>query len=144
MLALTGSPAQAGAVAGIRGLVYVVWAISAGVLIDRWDRRPVMFVANLGRFAALPNVVAMEQFPAAAAQTGTADQIARLVGPPLGGFFYQTVGGFVTFALDTLSYVVNARSIFAIDTPLRAISGVAKQQERQAIRHEITTGIVWL
>lgn len=121
VLALTGSPAQAGRSRGIRGLVYVVWAIPAGVLIDRWDRRHVMVVANLGsgcamgsvalalyfdrlslaqlfiasavegsffvfanlgRFAALPNVVSKEQFPAAAAQTGTADQIARLVGPP--------------------------------------------------------------
>ncbi len=183
VLGLTGSPAQAGAVAGIRGLVYVVWAIPAGVLIDHWDRRRVMVVANLGsgcamgsialalyfdrlslaqlfiasavegsffvfanlgRFAALPNVVSKEQFPAAAAQTGTADQIARLVGPPLSGFLYQTVGGFVTFTLDTLSYVVNALSLFAIDVPLRAPAGSAQPQERRALRHEIAAGIGWL
>ena len=36
VLSLTGSPAQAGGVAAIRGLVYVFWAIPAGVVIDRW------------------------------------------------------------------------------------------------------------
>ena len=46
VLALTGSPAQAGFIAGIRGVVYVVWAIPAGVLIDRWDRRTVMVIAT--------------------------------------------------------------------------------------------------
>jgi predicted MFS family arabinose efflux permease len=56
VLALTGSPAQAGFIAGIRGVVYVVWAIPAGVLIDRWDRRTVMVVANLGSGFAMGSI----------------------------------------------------------------------------------------
>src|SRR5579863_1010361 len=56
VLALTGSPAQAGFIAGIRGVVYVVWAIPAGVLIDRWDRRTVMVIANLGSGVAMGSI----------------------------------------------------------------------------------------
>ncbi len=179
VLALTGSPAQAGAVAAIRGLVYVVWAIPAGVVIDRWDRRLVMAVANLGsglavtsiavalalhrltipqlllasavegscfvfanlgRFAALTRVVSREQFPAAAAQTGTAENIALLTGPPLGGFLYQTVGGAIAILLDALSYFYNAISIFLISVPLRAETN----GERKAVLHEVAEGIRWL
>ena len=47
VLALTGSPAQAGSIVAIRGVVYVVWAIPAGALIDRWDRKTVMMIANV-------------------------------------------------------------------------------------------------
>ncbi len=39
VLALTGSPARAGFVAAIRGAVYVVWAIPAGVAVDGiWNK----------------------------------------------------------------------------------------------------------
>lgn len=178
VLALTGSPAQAGTVAAIRGLVYVFWAIPAGVLIDRWDRRIVMFVANLGsgaamgsialalffhnlsvvqlylvsaiegsffvfanlgRLASFPKVVSKEQFPAAIAQSGTADSTALLIGPPLGGFLYQTVGGFLAFFVDSLSYFINAISIFFINIPL----GIETPVERKAIHHEIKEAAVW-
>ncbi len=179
VLALTGSPAQAGGVAAIRGLVYVFWAIPAGVIIDRWDRKIVMIAANLGsglamgsialalafdnlsiiqlyiasaiegsffvfanlgRFASFPKVVSKEQYPAAAAQSGTADHIALLVGPPLGGFLYQTAGGFIVFFLDSLSYLINSFSIFFLNTPLNPETPT----ERKAIRHEIKEAILWL
>jgi len=178
VLALTGSPAQAGGVAGIRGLVYVFWAIPAGIFIDRWDRKILMVVANLGsglavgsialglafhhlsviqlyiataiegsffvfanlgRFASFPKVVSKEQFPAAAAQSGTADQIALLVGPPLGGFLFQIAGGFIAFLVDSLSYFINACSIFFINIPL----GTETPAERKAIHHEIKEAILW-
>lgn len=115
VLALTGSPAQAGVAAAIKGVAYLVWALPAGVLVDRWNRKRVMFYSNLGsglamlvvalalashtfslpllylacalegscfvfanlaRFACFPQVVSREQFPAAAAQTATADNLA--------------------------------------------------------------------
>lgn len=56
VLSLTGSPAQAGGVAAIRGLVYVFWAIPAGVLIDRWERKLVMVLANLGSGLAMGSI----------------------------------------------------------------------------------------
>lgn len=56
VLTLTRSAAQAGIVAAIRGLVYVVWALPAGALLDRWDRRVVIVVANLGSGLAMGSI----------------------------------------------------------------------------------------
>jgi MFS family permease len=178
VLALTGSPAQAGGVAAMRGLVYVFWAIPAGIVIDRWDRKIVMIVANLGsglamgsialallfqnlsvlhlylasaiegsffvfanlgRSASFPKVVSKEQYPAASAQSGIAEHTALLVGPPLGGFLYQTAGGFIVFVVDALSYFVNALSLFFINVPLN----VEAPEKRKAVSQEIKEAIVW-
>ena len=158
VLALTGSTFQAGSIAAIRGAVYVVWAIPAGALIDRWNCKIVMVIANLGsglaigsmyvalllehvtipqlylvgviegsffvfaslaRFTAFPRVVTKEQFPAAVAQTSIADNVAVLIGPPLGGLLFQIVGAAFAFLADSLSYFVNALSIFFINVPLQ-------------------------
>lgn len=179
VLALTGSPAQAGAVAGVRGLVYVVWAIPAGVALDRFDRKALMVVANLGsclalasialalalgrltiphlliasavegscfvvanlgRFAAYPRVVKQEQLPAAAAQFGTADQLALIGGPPLGGFLYGIGGGAIALGLDACSYALNALAIRAIAAPLNPETPPA----RRSVRAEVGEALVWL
>jgi MFS family permease len=42
MLDLTGSPAQAGALAAVQALPYVMFDLVAGALADRWDRRRLM------------------------------------------------------------------------------------------------------
>jgi MFS family permease len=179
VLALTGSSVQAGGVAAIRGFVYIFWAIPAGVLIDRWNRKIVMILANLGsglamgsialalachtlsvtqlyvasaiegsffvfanlgRFAAFPRVVSKEQFPAAAAQSGTASNIALLVGPPCGGWLYQATGGALAFFVDALSYGINVFSLFFITTSLDPET----PPDRTAIHHEIKEAFVWL
>ncbi len=176
VLALTGSPGKAGFVAAIRGAAYVVWSIPAGVAVDRWDRRLVMVVANLGsglamgfialglarhnltvlelyiacaiegsffvfanlgRLASFIKVVPKEQL--AAAQSIPGNQMAILVGPPLGGFLYQTVGGFATFFADALSYCINAFSIFFVTAPLGSETSV----ERKAIHQEIKEAVSW-
>jgi len=56
VLALTHSPANAGAIAAVRGALYVLLAIPAGALIDRWDRRRVMVLANLGSGLAMGSI----------------------------------------------------------------------------------------
>jgi MFS family permease len=178
VLALTGSPAQAGALAGVRGVVYVVLALPAGVFVDRWDRKRMMVLANVGsgmamgsiflalllkhltlaqlyiagivegaffvfanlaRFAALPNVVTQEDFPAAIAQTNIAENVALLVGPALGGLLYQTVGAAMAFFTDALSYFVNACSIFFIHTPLQA----GKSSANDSLSKQIYEGFSW-
>nr|BBH87962.1 MFS transporter [Thermosporothrix sp. COM3] len=179
VLALTGSSAQAGGVAAIRGFVYVFWALPAGAFIDRWDRKTVMVLANLGsgvamgcitlalvfhslsviqlyilsaiegsffvfanlgRFASLPKVVSREQLPLASAQTSIAEHIALLIGPPLGGLLYQAVGSFMAFFIDSLSYFINAFSIFFINVPLRTENST----DRKAIHQEIKRAGLWL
>ncbi len=179
VLALTASPSQAGGVAAIRGLVYVFWSIPAGIVIDRWDRKLVMIVANLGsglamgsialglalnalpiallylasaiegsffvfanlgRFAILPRVVSREQYPAAVAQTGTAEHTALLVGPPLGGFLFQATGGFVALLVDALSYFFNAFSLLFINKSLNADTPA----EHKAIHQQVKEAFLWL
>lgn len=51
MLALTHSPAQAGAVAAVCSLPYLLLGLVAGALADRWNRRLVMVACDIGRAA---------------------------------------------------------------------------------------------
>lgn len=53
VLALTGSAAQAGAVSAVRLLPYTVLFLPAGAMIDRWNRRTVMMLADTMRGVAL-------------------------------------------------------------------------------------------
>ena len=179
VLALTGSTFQAGSIAAIRGAVYALWAIPAGALIDRWNRKTVMVIANLGsglamgsiyvalllkhltipqlylagaiegsffvfanlaRFTAFPRVVPKEQFPAAVAQTSVADNLAVLIGPPLGGLLFQTVGAALAFFADSLSYFVNAVSIFFINVPLQ----LEKTTQKKSFHKEVLEGMLFL
>jgi MFS family permease len=56
VLALTGSPGRAGLVAAERSAIYVLLALPAGALIDRWDRRRVMILANAGSGIAMGSI----------------------------------------------------------------------------------------
>ena len=53
VLALTGSPAQAGLVGTLRAAPYFLLALPAGALVDRWNRRTVMLVCDSGRALCL-------------------------------------------------------------------------------------------
>lgn len=46
MLALTGSPVQAGAVAAVCTLPYLLFGLVAGALADRWNRKRVMVICD--------------------------------------------------------------------------------------------------
>lgn len=49
VLALTGSPAQTGLVAAATGLPYLILSLPAGALVDRWNRKRVMILCDVGR-----------------------------------------------------------------------------------------------
>src|SRR6266550_8250562 len=53
VLAITHSPAQAGLIAALRGLPYALFILPAGALIDRWNRKHVMILYDIGRAIAL-------------------------------------------------------------------------------------------
>src|SRR6476619_5153931 len=53
VLELTNSPGAAGIAAALRALPYVIFSLPAGALIDRWDRRRVMLLCDLGRALGL-------------------------------------------------------------------------------------------
>lgn len=56
ILALTGSPALAGAIGAMRGITYMLLAIPAGYALDRWNRRNIMIFGNLGSGLAMLSV----------------------------------------------------------------------------------------
>src|ERR671937_1825836 len=53
VLAETHSPARAGIVGFTQTLPYMLFYLPAGGLVDRWDRKRVMLVADAGRALAL-------------------------------------------------------------------------------------------
>lgn len=56
VLALTGSPGQAGLIGAIELASGMVFALPAGVLVDRWDRRRVLLGTDLVRAATIASV----------------------------------------------------------------------------------------
>jgi MFS family permease len=179
VLAITNSPAQTGLAALLETLPYVILALPAGALVDRWDRKRVMILADGGRclaFAAIPaaaatgrlsltliylavtvhgilmtffsmaevaaltQVVSKEHLPAATAQNQAAEELGVLVGPPVGGFLFQSIGQTVPFLVDSVSYLASVLSLLLIR--------VRFQEERLAVRRhllaEIGEGIHWL
>jgi predicted MFS family arabinose efflux permease len=58
MLALTNSPAAAGVASALRAMPYLVFCLPAGALIDRWDRKRVMILCDIGRALAVFSVPA--------------------------------------------------------------------------------------
>src|SRR5215467_7381978 len=56
VLALTHSPAQAGLIGAMRALPYALLILPAGALVDRWNRKRVMILCDIGRAVALGSI----------------------------------------------------------------------------------------
>ncbi|GER90053.1 hypothetical protein KDW_42150 [Dictyobacter vulcani] len=56
ILALTHSPAQAGIAAALRTIPYLAFSLPAGALVDRWNRKQVMIICDLGRFLSMASI----------------------------------------------------------------------------------------
>src|SRR2546423_6916008 len=56
VLALTNSPAEAGLMTALRGLPYALFCLPAGALVDRWDRKRVMILCDIGRAIAFLSI----------------------------------------------------------------------------------------
>jgi MFS family permease len=94
---------------------------------------------NLAEVACLPRVVSQEQLPAATGQNEAITNVATLLGPLLGGFFFSLYR-LLPFLLDAISYVVSVLSLFFIKTTF---------QEKRVVKHrklwvEIGEGLRWL
>jgi len=57
VLALTGSPLDAGLVGFTATAPYLLFQLPAGVLVDRWNRKTIMLIADAGRAIALGSIV---------------------------------------------------------------------------------------
>ena len=58
ILAITDSPTAAGIAGALRFVPYLVLSLPVGALIDRWDRKRVMVVSDLGRAIAVGSIPA--------------------------------------------------------------------------------------
>lgn len=56
VLAVTGSPAQAGFISAARALIYAILVLPAGALVDRWDRKRAMIICDVGRALSLSSI----------------------------------------------------------------------------------------
>jgi MFS family permease len=56
ILVVTGSPLQAGLIASVRAIPYILFGLLAGALVDRWDRKRVMILCDAGRALALGSI----------------------------------------------------------------------------------------
>ena len=56
VFALTGSAAQAGFMGAVRAAPYLLLSLPAGALIDRWNRKRVMILCDIGRALALGSI----------------------------------------------------------------------------------------
>ncbi|MER7008440.1 MFS transporter [Dactylosporangium sp. NPDC000555] len=78
VIALTGSSTQAGVLLGLQTVVYLVFGLVAGALVDRWDRKATMIWCEIGRglltatipVAAALGVLGMPQLYAVAVLNG--------------------------------------------------------------------------
>lgn len=56
VLAITGSAVQTGIIAALRSLPALIFSLHAGALVDRWDRKRVMIICDIGRLLSLASV----------------------------------------------------------------------------------------
>jgi predicted MFS family arabinose efflux permease len=56
ILALTDSPEIAGYVSALRALPYLIFSLPVGALIDRWNRKRVMILCDIGRGIAVASL----------------------------------------------------------------------------------------
>jgi hypothetical protein len=68
---------------------------------------------NLAEVACLPRVITKEQLPAAAARIMGTMSTAALIGPALGGLLFS-LGSFLPFVVDAISYVASTVSLLFI------------------------------
>jgi predicted MFS family arabinose efflux permease len=64
ILALTGSPRDAGIAGALRALPYLVLSLPVGALVDRWDRKAVMILCDVGRGVAVASIPVAMAFDA--------------------------------------------------------------------------------
>ena len=64
ILALTDSPTAAGIAGALRFVPYLILSLPVGALIDRWDRKRVMVICDLGRALAVGSIPVAMAFDA--------------------------------------------------------------------------------
>lgn len=56
VLMVTHSPLETGAITALRSVPYLLFALPVGALVDRWDRKRVMWLSDAGRAIAIGSI----------------------------------------------------------------------------------------
>jgi MFS family permease len=150
----------------------------AGTLVDRWDRRRTMLIADLARAvlllpllafhsecdlpllygvafgqslvgsvfgpaksALIPRLVHAQNLTATNALLGVGDELAMLVGAPLGGAIFAVVGLTGTTLLDSGTFLVSALLITFVRPPAMSPGVVATTDEEARVWRKTLRGI---
>jgi MFS family permease len=90
--------------------------------------------------AILPDVVSRAQVPTAIIMSSAGYNIARAVGPAIGGFVVAAAGPAATFIANALSFFVTLGAVFRWRGPVRR-HDVAQGKERERFARTILTGL---
>jgi MFS family permease len=97
---------------------------------------------NVAQTAALPNVVARAQLPAALAQTQAAYACVRTSGSLIGGALYS-LGAALPFLANAISFAASTLSLGLIRGKLQSLKS-QEEGPRQALSQSIAEGFTWL
>jgi MFS family permease len=130
---------RAVALGSIAITVALGWLSMAQVVVAALIEGSLFVLFDLAEGAALPQLVAEEQMPAAIAQNQAKTQGADVVGQPLGGVLFSTAW-LLPFLVDAVTYLVSFVALLFIRRPLQ------QPRARQPIqlKTEIAEGLVWV
>lgn len=94
---------------------------------------------DLAEATSLPRVVTREQLPAAMSQNQVIAYTSLMLGPTIGGALYS-IGRFIPFLCDSLSYLFSIFSLFLIKTAFQ----LKRQTAPRSLIGEIKEGLSWL
>jgi len=130
---------RAVALGSIAVTVALGWLSMAQVIVVALLEGSLFVLFDLAEGAALPQLVAKEQVPAAVAQNQAKTQGADVVGQPLGGLLFS-IAWLLPFLADAVSYLVSFAALLFIRRPFQQPS--ARPSTR--LKTEIAEGLQWV
>ncbi len=128
---MTGRPLDLGIIGFSSTLPTLLFALPAGVLVERWDKRKVVIsgvaVEVTARQAMLIELTGREALPSAIALQTTAFNVGRVIGPLCAAWIISATGG------EGAVFLVNAISFIFV------IAGLFLAQTRFKVEQQTTT-----
>jgi predicted MFS family arabinose efflux permease len=130
---------RAVALGSIAVTVALGWLSMAQVVVVASIEGSLFVLFDLAEGAALPQLVAKEQVPAAVAQNQAKTQGADVVGQPLGGVLFS-IAWLLPFLADAVSYLVSLAALLFIRRPLQQ----PRARPSTRLKTEIAEGLLWV
>ena len=96
---------------------------------------------DAANFGALPALVGRERLVAATSALQSAEGVAYIVGPAIGGVLATALGPAQAMTVDAASYVASGLLLVSVRRPFH---GLSPRLARRPIRVEISEGLRWL